>query len=1615
MSLFDIYSANLSSGSPYSYQFDRPNVGLGGGGGGTTPGVTTPVRGLPERLDVNQVFTGAVGATGLDQTAADKTPGILNVAQTVGTAPGFVFERPIALAQNLLGIAPKAGDPTTRFGYGTILDPLSTAAGGIIGLPDRVKDAVVNSTMAQELKDNAGRPADQLVNRAFDLAGGIVNFFARGPYAGVPGVDSFGRPDVPTTVGQLLSDARARGFTAADIADLQAGRKSVYDFAERAISPDPTADIALRLATSPLNVLLGAGLISKAFQGVGLLSKFGIARGVLEYTVSPWGGGILRTSHALDVVSSGARLSAEWAGAGLADAWKTTTVRGLGQALTTIGKPLGTIATGYRRASIALTAAEVGGQFVVNTASDLLPDNGFLSGLRKAGQSLLDNRPLSNNMVFSLVSAFHFPLNDYLHTAKDAATQRVYNRVGSTIDTKLVDALGTSGTTAAEKLAEVHGIVGGAMGLAEFRNHILTRIVLDPLNGFLSKAVIEAYRAYGSFAEVVLAHTQLGKIVETAVQDAVARNRIRASQVVEVMKEWHGEQGGYLDKEMRFAYNGPRAARNWARYRSDAMAVSKQYHAAGQAVIGLSDVMTKEAFEGAISLLNAAAERNGGTLLADDVREILSLFPNIVAQEAKPFFANIGIENAPADISLRGAVTRLRNRMKYAPSNRELTHETAAWENTAPDPTIDPVGPLGRDGAIDNGWAPDVNASAVSGSRYSDNRLHKLGVQPTTVREAQSLRADPIIRNMQGDIGPNLNRAGFNVHHVSETVGTADGLLRPGYDVAMLPGASLPEQRIIAALLGSENKAGTMLLSVPAEALAIRGLTANGVHIVWKLDLHDAAAVERVNALLGGHFPEFTLRDTADIIEVKLREGDYPPDMEARLASVDAGLADIYGVDAIGKPPFTRSVTPSYIEKIGKGADANATYESILRAAHNDPRLIEYRRLQHDTAATRARAAAAAKSAGVPPQPVAGAGLGGEQAAPVGAVGDGAAGGVAARAPLPPEQLALPLDATGQMHAVHSVIEHAADPTVPALQTTLRAEADLAANGNNWGQTLWNVYRDTEVGREFPVPRFDVTMEGVDREFLDGLSALENHLRDTGAYTLKRAPGVSTFLQPATDTTIGGALRLRTGLGDMLDRAGPTSAMQRWWEALTAPRSNVTMIRAAKQSLMNQLIPHGASPKDVNRWLSDQEQRVRESKILPDKHQVRMVRSVSGLLPGTVNELAKAVFPAKVLASVGPENFWKLMDRSANTFIRDTMSKGYRGEQRGALGRLLEKTYTKQQDSAFGPATRVVGKTLYPLFRFFSDPRWWFMNVLEADILGVMRFGAEATRARGADLAGASRPSLLHGGIEGPLSDVGLAFVRERAGYISRGFDAERPRSTIELINKLPASDPLIRELTQRFGPSPKAWAEELDRMLYEFDTKGVQQSFEEEAARQLSVEERQTFAPLLTKMWQQNHETYRSIVSYFHGNNSRANWERIANSYWLYWPLSYQLKAGKWLYDVMTKGAFGYKTNLAGAAAYNQLVEAHKARLVSDPAYADIFQKHPVLWGFAQMLVPITPTDLGVSLNRPVRYAGGALGAWGAYKQASDPLTAAAAMFTMGPTYTIELLTRIARETFPK
>jgi ParB-like nuclease family protein len=611
-------------------------------------------------------------------------------------------------------------------------------------------------------------------------------------------------------------------------------------------------------------------------------------------------------------------------------------------------------------------------------------------------------------------------------------------------------------------------------------------------------------------------------------------------------------------------------------------------------------------------------------------------------------------------------------------------------------------------------------------------------------------------------------------------------------------------------------------------------------------------------------------------------------------------------------------------------------------------------------------------------------------------------------------------------------------PTISPANETAFTETQLALEmaiqgraESTRGQVLFNAERDAAVSRDIPIPKYDGSLSERPEQFRADMAAMETWLKEYNpAYTLKAPPKVAIGFPE--NTPAGQALMERTGLAQWLVDQGPLSHIANFAGWLFRPIPNSQLGKAARQAVMNEMLGHGASVRQVEQFLGALENETKLHTLGP--LEIRVYRNGFSLPQKAINRIASgdkdlglpAIFSEKTIAEIGRNNFARLLDRAGNRFIRTLDEKIVAGKA-GALDKTLTNMYGWFQHTAAGDTTRMVSKTLYHWFRFITDPRWWAMNMLEADILGGMRYGAKATKLRGADKARPTKATLVHefgdvkprslSEIEKEISggDTGWFYNRHLAGYVSRAFEAERPGATLEVIRGLAKEDPAVAGLLQRFGGTEDDIVKGIDDMLYGFDTKGPKAYIDEVAAGlkdELNLAEPGMQA-LLQKVYERNDQLFNDVVHTFRGNDARTNAERLLNSYWLYWPISYQLKAGRWLFDVLTNRAFGKQTNLLGARVYGQMLDAHKERLEKDDAYRAAFEEHPTLWFAAQMLLPITPGDLGVSLSRPVRYAGGAMGLWGAYKNAQDPVTAAGAVLSIGPAYSAELLARVGRELF--
>ena len=209
--------------------------------------------------------------------------------------------------------------------------------------------------------------------------------------------------------------------------------------------------------------------------------------------------------------------------------------------------------------------------------------------------------------------------------------------------------------------------------------------------------------------------------------------------------------------------------------------------------------------------------------------------------------------------------------------------------------------------------------------------------------------------------------------------------------------------------------------------------------------------------------------------------------------------------------------------------------------------------------------------------------------------------------------------------------------------------------------------------------------------------------------------------------------------------------------------------------------------------------------------------------------------------------------------------------------------------------------------------------------------------------------------------------------YINHVFDVERKATTMDAIMAhVKKGDNVYDELTARFGKaSPEEWVNGIDDMLYGFDNVGVSETVLGAAAQDgIRMGMNPIMDEFLNTLIAKHQRNFRDVTHLFHGNVNRSNVERILNSPLLWWPLSYQIKAGKWVIDMLTNRAFGKQTDLVGTGYLNWLLQNHNERYKHDSDYADMWDNNQWMWRTLSMALPMTPFDMGVYMARWTRYS---------------------------------------------
>jgi hypothetical protein len=285
--------------------------------------------------------------------------------------------------------------------------------------------------------------------------------------------------------------------------------------------------------------------------------------------------------------------------------------------------------------------------------------------------------------------------------------------------------------------------------------------------------------------------------------------------------------------------------------------------------------------------------------------------------------------------------------------------------------------------------------------------------------------------------------------------------------------------------------------------------------------------------------------------------------------------------------------------------------------------------------------------------------------------------------------------------------------------------------------------------------------------------------------------------------------------------------------------------------------------------------------------------------------------------------------------------------------------------------------TKYFMFRFGLDSRFHAQNKLEGAALDYGRAGLKIGEIdRG--MFGMDSATLRTMDELDTMSNVGYPFAVTREKRIDSIFKKEQPDAIRGLIKEDPAlmrramkdiadNDPELSDFIRYNGHTTETYMKVMDayygKLMKSADPEAL---VAEELARATAATP--ALAEAYSRIYDANAKLLGDIRAMMYGNPNRSQVERTLNSFLLYWPISYQIKATKWLLNVMYGKIGGVQTGGLGAVALDRMQADHERKLVEDPEYGAFFEEHQTLVFAAQMLFPMTPAGMSVGLSPVLR-----------------------------------------------
>ena len=549
-------------------------------------------------------------------------------------------------------------------------------------------------------------------------------------------------------------------------------------------------------------------------------------------------------------------------------------------------------------------------------------------------------------------------------------------------------------------------------------------------------------------------------------------------------------------------------------------------------------------------------------------------------------------------------------------------------------------------------------------------------------------------------------------------------------------------------------------------------------------------------------------------------------------------------------------------------------------------------------------------------------------------------------------------------------------------------------------------------------------------------------------YDVQAGPSIMNKYTPDTNY-LKNLMIERSALQQRIFDWGPVSKMTHAIESLVSPIKAEREQIEVRNAILGKLIKLGATADEAGKFIREMK-RIRGEAITQGVGFERMslARSLQGLGNNQIqialekalgdNLKARANFE-KAYGGNGFRRAYVMISEAYNPVIRSIDSKLMAGGEVGKFSRLFRSSYGMYHGlkglESVAASTRMVAKVWYPAFRFLANPMYHVYNETEMDILG---FTMDGTRIyhqpTNPALQAALHAQMVQGNFQARqasrqyspadvtagMDETGIVFGmnKRRALIIGRQFDVNAPKSAVEVLKSFAKDDPAILHAQKMYGGTPEDWVNGLTHDMMNFDQKGVARTVDDTVAQVGAADgwkasDYKAMQPLVDAVKSKYQQVYDDLYQMHLGNPDRNRIERVLNGYWMFWPLSYMIKANRWMLDVLTNKAFGFKSNLGGAYVLNQLAYNWQNAYNTNPQFRDLVDQNQSLLFTLGMILPTAPWSDGVSLNRMSRYLGGAIGLWPDYSGVDlwNVKDWSGKMAELGPAYSVPLMADVAAE----